>query len=93
MRHTRARKRKSPSTCSSDQSMSFSGGAAKSMNMRTVSAPKRATIGPGATTLPHRFDIFRPSGPFTMPWVTSRLQGSSSCTSPSPCITRCQNRK
>ena len=73
--------------------MSFSGGAAKSMKRRTVSAPNLSTIGPGATTLPQRLDILRPSGPLTMPWVTSRLTGSSSCTSPRSRITRCQNRK
>ena len=47
----------------------------------------------GATTLPHRFDIFRPSGPFTMPCVMSRVTGSSVGTSPSSFITRVQKRK
>src|SRR5262249_61794368 len=47
----------------------------------------------GATTLPQRLDIFRPSGPLTMPWVTSRITGSSAGTRPRIFIHRLQNRK
>ena len=47
----------------------------------------------GATTFPQRLDIFRPSGPLTMPWVTSRVTGSSVGTRPSSFIHRVQNRK
>src|SRR5258707_2209504 len=43
------------------QSISFSGGTAKSSKRRPVSAPKRSTISSALTTFPLDFDIFAPS--------------------------------
>jgi hypothetical protein len=61
--------------------------------VRAVSAPYFFTIVAGVTTFPQRLDIFRPSGPLTMPWVTRRVTGSSEGDSPSSRITRDQKRK
>jgi len=90
---TRLTNRACPSICSSLQSKSRSGGPAKSTYIRTVSAPYRSTMVAGATTFPQRFDIFRPSGPFTMPCVTSLVTGSSVGTRPRIFIHRLQKRK
>ena len=92
-RQTRLRKRCCPCTCSSDQSTSFSAGAAKRMNKRAVSAPNSSMISRGETTLPLLLDIFSPSRPLTIPWVTSFWAGSSMSQSPSSCITLVQKRK
>ena len=73
--------------------MSLSGGPAKETKVRAASAPYFRTISLGVTTFPQRFDIFRPSGPLTIPWVTRRFTGSSSGTSPSSFITMVQKRK
>ena len=73
--------------------MSFSAGAAKRMNSRAVSAPNSAMISRGETTLPFDFDIFSPSRPLTMPWVTSFCAGSVTRHSPNSSITMVQKRK
>ena len=64
-----------PSAPSSRQSTSFSGGAAKSTNMRAVSAPNFSASKSAPTTLPFDFDILAPSA-ITMPWVNRRRAGS-----------------
>ena len=78
-----SRKRLQPSTCSSDQSMSFSGGPANITKVRAASAPYLPhDVRRARPTLPQRLDILRPSGPLTMPCVTRRLTGSSTVDEP-----------
>src|SRR5918996_104520 len=57
-RQRRARKRKIPSTPSSDQSPPLIGGPMKQMYVRSESAPKRSTYSAGLTVLPRDLDIF-----------------------------------
>ena len=75
-RYTRDRNRLMPATPSSCQSRSRSGGAANSAYMRVASAPYRATMSSGETTLPFDFDIFAPFL-ITIPCVNKRSAGSS----------------
>ena len=81
MRQKRPRKRAEPSTPASDHSRSRSGGAAKRMNRRQVSAPYFACMSSGLTVLPLLFDIFEPPK-VTIPWVSRRVKGSSMWTRP-----------
>ncbi|MCG3161394.1 MAG: hypothetical protein JMDDDDMK_02577 [Acidobacteria bacterium] len=69
MRQTRPRKRDAPSAPDSLHSKSFSGGAAKSINKRTVSAPKTLIISSGSTVFFFDFDIFS-----ILPTVAGRSQ-------------------
>ena len=68
--------RKLPSRPASLHSTSFSGGATNITYRRSASAPYFCSMSSGSTTLPLDFDI---TAPFlsTMPWVRSRLNGSS----------------
>ena len=92
-RQMRPRNRCWPWTCSSDQSMSFSAGAAKRMKSRAVSAPNSSMISRGETTFPLLLDIFSPSRPLTMPCVTNFCAGSSMRHRPSSRMTLVQKRK
>ena len=75
----------------SDHSNDCSGGAAKISKRRAVSAPYFSMIDSGVTTLPLDLDIFAPSFN-TIPWVKSRVKGSSPLTNPSSRITLKINR-
>src|SRR3989338_72805 len=70
-----------PSIARSFHSNSTSGGAAKRINKRRVSAPYFSIIPSGSTTLPLDFDITSPSFK-TIPCVNRRLKGSEKLSRP-----------
>jgi len=72
---TRLRKRCAPSTPRSDHSISNSGGPAKRMKMRTVSAPYFCMISRGLTTFSFDFDILTPPL-VTITWANKLMKGS-----------------
>ena len=81
-----------PSAPSTRQSTSFSGGAAKSTNMRAVSAPNFSASMSAPTTLPLDLDILAPSA-ITMPWVKRRRAGSLFVIRPMSRITLVKKRE
>ena len=76
----------------SSHSISFSGGAAKSVYIRAVSQPYLSAMSMAPTTLPLDLDMAVP--PFsTVPWQNSRRNGSSCVTMPMSRITLQKNRE
>ena len=75
----------------SAQSMSASGGPAKTMVSRTASTPYRSIMSPRLTPLPRDLLIPRPSL-MTSPWFISRENGSTKSIIPRSCSTLVKKR-
>ena len=90
-RHTRCRKRSEPAGDMSAQSMSSSGGPAKTRVSRTASTPKADNWSPRLTPLPSDLLIFLP-WLMTMPWFSCAENGSRKSTRPMSFRTMVKNR-
>src|SRR3990172_9235885 len=88
---TRFKKRKLPSTPASDHSRSFSGGDAKRINNRPVSAPYLSTSSSQDTMFPLDLDILAPSLT-TIPWVKRLEKGSDTPQRPRSLMALVKNR-
>jgi hypothetical protein len=80
-RQARARNRADPAGDTSAQSMSSSGGPAKTMVSRTASTPCSSSCSDSRTRLPLPLLIAEPSI-CTMPWFSNRANGSTTGTMP-----------
>ena len=90
-RQARCRKRTDPLGDMSAQSMSSSGGPAKTRVSRTASTPYADSCSPNLTPLPLDFDILAPSL-MTMPWFSWAENGSPNSSSPMSRSTMVKNR-
>ena len=90
-RQARCRKRSEPLGDMSAQSMSSSGGPAKTRVSRTASTPYADSCSPNLTPLPLDFDILAPSL-MTIPWFSCAENGSRNSSSPMSASTLVKNR-
>ena len=90
-RQARCRNRSDPDGDMSAQSMSSSGGPAKTRVSRTASTPKADSCSPNRTPLPLDFDILAP-WLMTVPWFSWAENGSRKPTRPMSFRTMVKNR-
>ena len=92
MRQARFKNLNDPLGDTSAQSMSSSGGPAKTIDKRIASTPWVASSSERRTRLPRDFDIAEPSI-CTMPWFSRRVNGSSKSKWPRSCKTLVKKRE